>query len=112
MLLGLTTSIHITVCTGFTDGRLGCEGLRGIVTKSLRQDPRSGRLFVFCNKRVNRVKFLWYHDGGFYIAAKRPDRGSIDWPRNAAGAARMSAAQLMALLKGVEFTRPNKGCWR
>ncbi len=53
---------------------------------------RSGHLFVFCNRRANRVKLLWYHDGGFYIAAKRMDRGTVDWPRNNTGAARMSRA--------------------
>jgi transposase len=112
VVFGLTSHTRVFLRTGFTDGRLGYEGLRGLVTKVLREDARAGHLFVFCNRRANRVKLLWYHDGGFYVAAKRFDRSTVAWPRTEAGAARMSAAQLLALLKGVEFSRPNRGCWR
>src|SRR5205809_4785919 len=108
-MLGLTLHTQVFLRTGFIDGRLGHEGLRGLVTQSLRQTPRSGALFVFCNRRANLVKLLWFHDGGFYIAAKRPERGTFDWPKNDAGAAKMSAVQLQNLLKGVEFHNPNKG---
>jgi transposase len=111
-MFGLSSQTRVYLRTGFTDGRLGYEGLRGLVAKALREDARGGHLFVFCNKRANRVKLLWYHEGGFYIAAKRLDRGIVDWPRTEAGASRMSTTQLLILLKGVEFMRANKKCWR
>lgn len=72
---------------------------------ALHADVRS-RFFALCNRRATRIKLLWYHEGGFYVAAKRLDRGSIDWPRDEGGAARMSATQLETLLKGVEFRKP------
>jgi transposase len=80
--------------------------------KVIEQEPRSGFLFAFCNGRRNRLKLLWYHDGGYFIAAKRLEHGTFAFPRDGAGAARMSTAQLLALLKGVEFKRPNRECWR
>jgi transposase len=107
-MLGITDEMRVFSKTGTTDGRLGYEGLRGLVSKVICEDARGGHLFVFCNRRANRVKLLWYHDGGFYVAAKRLDRGALDWPRNEAGAARMSAAQLQELLKGADF-RPQNG---
>jgi transposase len=107
-VLGITSETRVFLKIGTTDGRLGYEGLRGLVSKAIREDVRGGHLFVFCNRRANRVKLLWYHDGGFYVAAKRLDRGTVDWPRNDAGAARMSTTQLQVLLKGVEF-RPHSG---
>lgn len=103
-MLGITTETRVFLKTGFIDPRLGIEGLRGLVSKVLNADVRSG-LFAFCNRRANRIKLLWYHEGGFYVAAKRMDHGSIDWPRDEAGAARMSATKLETLLKGVEFRR-------
>ena len=103
-MFGITSETRVFLKTGLIDGRLGIEGLRGLVSKVLNADVRSG-LFAFCNRRANRIKLLWYHEGGFYVAAKRMDRGSIDWPRDEAGAARMSATQLDTLLKGVEFKR-------
>jgi len=102
-VLGITSETRVFLKTGVTDGRLGYEGLRGLVAKVIGEDARGGHLFVFCNGRANRVKLLWYHEGGFYVAAKRLDRGAVDWPRNGAGVARMSAGQLQELLKGVEF---------
>lgn len=99
----MTGEMRVFLKTGVTEGRLGYEGLRGLVTQVIGENARSGHLFVFCNGRANRVKLLWYHDGGFYVAAKRLDRGAVDWPRNQAGVARMSAGQLQELLKGVEF---------
>ena len=108
-MFGLSSNTRVYLRTGFTDGRLGYEGLRGLVGKVIHEDARGGHLFVFCNKRANRVKLLWYHEGGFYVAAKRLDRGAVDWPRTEAGAASMSPAQLLVLLRGVEFTRPHRG---
>jgi transposase len=112
-MLGITSETRVFLKTGFIDGRLGIEGLRGLVTNAIRENARGGHLFVFCNRRANRVKLLWHHEGGFYIAAKRMDRGTIDWPRNDAGAARMSTSQLQTLLKGVEFRpQPSSGAPR
>ena len=105
-MLGITSETRVFLKTGFIDGRLGIEGLRGLVTSAIHENARGGHMFVFCNRRANRVKLLWHHEGGFYIAAKRMDRGTIDWPRNDTGAARMSATQLQTLLKGVEFRPP------
>jgi transposase len=102
-MLGITSDMRVFLKTGYIDGRLGVEGLRGLVSTAIKEDARGGHLFVFCNRRANRVKLLWYHDGGFYVAAKRLERGTVDWPRNDAGAARLSATQLQELLKGVEF---------
>lgn len=102
-MFGITSETRVFLRTGVTDGRLGVEGLRGLVSKVIGEDARGGHLFVFCNARANRVKLLWYHDGGIYVAAKRMDRSTVDWPRDDAGAARMNAMQLQQLLKGVEF---------
>jgi transposase len=76
------------------------------------ENARGGHLFAFCNGRANRVKLLWYHEGGMYLAAKRMDRGALQWPRTEAGAARMSTAQLLLLLKGVEFRRADAPRYR
>lgn len=48
-MLGITSEIRVFLKTGTTDGRLGYEGLRGLVSKAIREDARGGHLFVFCN---------------------------------------------------------------
>jgi hypothetical protein len=54
-MLGLTGEMRVFLKTGVTDGRLGCEGLRGLVAKVIGEDARGGHLFVFCNGRADRV---------------------------------------------------------
>jgi transposase len=49
------------------------------------------------------VRLLWHHAGGLYLATKRLDRGTVNWPRDAAAAVCMSAGQLQTLLQGVQF---------
>ena len=111
-MFGITPETRVFLRTGVTDGRLGVEALRGLVSTVLHESARGGHLFAFCNGRMNRVKLLWYHEGGMYLAAKRMDRGTLQWPRSEAGAARMSTAQLLVLLKGVEFRRADAPRYR
>jgi transposase len=105
-MLGITSETRAFLKTEFVDGRLSIEGLWGLVRRAIHENARGGHLFVFCNRRANRVKLLRYHEGGFHIVAKRMDRSTVDRPRNDTGAARMSATQLQTLLKGVEFRPP------
>ena len=107
-MFGLTNETRVYLRAGVTDGRLSYEGLRALVSTVIEQDVRAGHLFAFCNRRKNRVKLLWHHAGGLYIAAKRLDCGTVQWPRDAAAAVCMSAGQLQGLLQGVEFKHPNE----
>jgi transposase len=102
-MFGITAETRVYLKTGVTDGRVGFEGLRGLVSKVIEQDLRAGHLFAFCNRRENRVRLLWHHAGGLYLATRRLDRGTVNWPRDAAAAVRMSAGQLRSLLQGVQF---------
>ena len=111
-MFGITNETRVFLRTGITDGRLGVEALRGLVSTVLHENAHGGHLFVFCNGRANRVKLLWYHEGGMYLAAKRMDKGAVPWPRTDAGAACMSAVQLQLLLKGVEFKRADAPRYR
>lgn len=105
-MFGITQHTRVFIRTGATDGRLGFEGLKALTVKAIGEDPMSGHLFVFCNGARNRMKLLWWHQGGYYIATKRMRRGGFDFPKDPKGAARMNLQQLDALLKGVDFTRP------
>lgn len=108
-MFGITPDTRVFVKTGVTDGRLGYEGLRGLTVKVIEQSPLSGHLFCFCNGARNRIRLLWFDGTGFFLATKRIERGTFDFPKNEMAVARMNLAQLQALMKGVEFTRPNGG---
>jgi transposase len=111
-MFGITAETRVFVKAGVTDGRLGYEGLRGLAVKVLEHGPQSGHIFCFCNASRNRIRLLWWDGTGFFIATKRIERGTFDFPKNEQSVMQMNTAQLQSMLKGVQFTRPNGGCWR
>ena len=103
-MFGLNEQTRVFLRTGVTDGRLGIDGLRGLVGKAMRQDFLAGALYVFCNGRRNRVRCLLWDGSGFWLATKRVERATFAWPRDEAQVRQMSLAQLRLLLDGFELT--------
>lgn len=59
-MLGLGAATRVFVATGGTDMRLGFNGLYALVVGQLKEDPQSGHLFLFANKRRDRMKILFF----------------------------------------------------
>jgi transposase len=100
----LPPSVRIFVCTSPQDLRRSFDGLSGLVTQLLGQDPRSGALYVFVNKRANRVKCLWHERNGTCLLYKRLHRSLFRLPRAGepgATAIQIDGRELAALLEGV-----------
>jgi transposase len=91
-----------------TDMRKGFPGLIALTEAVLRQDPTSGHLFVFLNRRRDLMKILYWDGTGFCIWSKRLERGSFQRPPAVAGDDRpgleLSAAQLSMMLQGIDLT--------
>jgi len=65
----------------------------------------SGTVFVFRARRADRVKLIWWDGSGLCLFAKRLEQGAFRWPGIEDGTIRLSAAQLAALIEGMEWTR-------
>ena len=63
-----------------TDIRRSFDGLCGLVTERLGQNPMSGDVFIFINKPRNRMKLLRWETGGFVLFYKRLERGTFELP--------------------------------
>jgi transposase len=61
--------------------RKGFEGLHALVGERLREEVRSGALFVFINKRRTRLKVLYFDGTGLWLMAKRLEQGTFAWPK-------------------------------
>ena len=97
--------VKVLVATKPVDFRKGMDGLAALVEGYLRDDPFSGAVFVFRAKRADRVKLIWWDGSGLCLFAKRLEQGGFRWPRIEDGTIRLSAAQLAALIEGMEWTR-------
>lgn len=103
---------RIFLASGPTDLRRSFDGLYGLVRSQLAEDPRSGHLFLFCNRARNRLKVLCFDGTGLWVCAKRIERGRFTWPGEDAGAkVRLCAAELALLLGGLKLTRVERENW-
>ena len=76
-----------------------------MVKEQLKADPFSGVIFCFRAKRADRVKLVFWDGTGLCLFAKRLEGGKFHWPRIEDGVMRLSAAQLAALVEGLDWMR-------
>lgn len=105
-MLMLPPSVHIYLCAQPIDLRKSFDGLSAATRFVLAEDPLSGHLFVFLNRRADRVKLLVWDRNGFLLIAKRLERGVFRRPRDAQSGARhvsLEAAELALMLEGIDL---------
>lgn len=80
-MIGLPDRTPIYLCTEPVDFRKGFDGLTGIITTCLGQQVTSGSLFLFVNRRRDRIKALWWETGGLILWYKRLEEGTVEIPK-------------------------------
>ena len=112
-MFSLPPSVQIFLASGATDMRKSFNGLESAAREVIRRDPLSGHLFVFCNRRRNRLKILLFDGSGFWVLAKRLEKGTFLWPSEGDGpqCVQMRAAELMLLLAGIDLTQSEDRAW-
>ena len=86
-----------------TDMRKGFNGLSGIVTSELGGDPLSGDVFIFINRRRDKMKLLLWDRNGFVIWYKRLESGTFELPDFTATSHTIRWEELVLILEGVEL---------
>jgi transposase len=111
-VLTLSPAVRIYVATGATDLRRSIDGLAALVRQRFDLDPLSGHLFLFRNRRGDRLKILAWDHGGFWVLYKRLERGTFAWPRDDEGdAVTMRSGDLGLLLSGIDLTHTRRRRW-
>lgn len=112
-MLSLPSAVRIWLATQATDLRKSFDSLAEMVRQQLQGDPLSGQLFVFRNKRADRVKLLYWDEDGFVIVYKRLEAGTFRFPAADAahrgGGVEIRAADLQMLLDGVDLASVKRG---
>jgi transposase len=104
-MLSFPPAVRIWLARQAVDLRKSFDGLAEQVRQYLRHDPLSGHVFVFRNKRGDRVKLLYWDEDGFVIVYKRLEEGTFRWPALGADQASVTlrAAELTMLLDGIDW---------
>jgi transposase len=104
-MIGPTGAVRVLVATTPVDFRKGAEGLAALVRETMQTDPFSGAVYVFRAKRADRVKLIYWDGTGVCLFAKRLEDGKFRWPSVQDAVMRLSAAELAALLEGLDWKR-------
>jgi transposase len=96
--------VQLRLC-GAPHKRKGMDGLAALVKEQLKADPFSGVIFCFRAKRADRIKLVFWDGTGLCLFAKRLEGGKFRRPRIEDGVMRLSAAQLAALIEGLDWMR-------
>ena len=103
-MLSISSSVRILLCREPTDMRRAFDGLARMAADVVGEDPLSGHLFVFRNKRGDRLKILYWDRDGYALWYKRLEEGVFRFPEVADGRAEVSAAELALILEGIDVT--------
>lgn len=99
---------RVYLAAGVTDLRNNIDGLALIVEKQFRLDVFSESLFVFCNRKRNKIKILYWDNNGFWLYYKRLEEGTFRWPAKEDGrcSIEVTRRQLDWLLDGLNIIEP------
>jgi len=113
-MMHLPASVRVYLCTSACDMRRSFDGLHALVTQSMQLDAFGGHLFVFSNRRRDRIKILYWDRDGFAVWAKRLEEGTYAMPFHDSGATdgdkrqEITAAELSALLSGIDLSQAKR----
>ena len=102
-MIMLPSAVRIFLCTRPVDLRKSFDGLTGLVQDCFGQDPLNGHLFLFLNRRRDRIKILYFDRDGLAIWYKRLEAGSFQMPQDTQDGIELQPAQFAMLLSGIDL---------
>ena len=107
-MINFPPTVRIFLAIQPADMRRGFDGLAALTTQVIGQDPLSGHLFVFRNRRGDRLKILYWDRDGLAIWAKRLERGAFRFPNPTADRLEVTPAEMAAILEGIDLSRARR----
>ncbi len=106
-MIGLTQQHRYFLYRGATDMRKGFDGLSGIIVHECKADPLDGNVYIFINRRRNRMKMLVWEPGGFMLYYKRLEQGTFELPLGQEGQSniRLNWETLVLIISGIKLDK-------
>lgn len=98
-------TVRVLLCREPVDLRKSIDGLSGLVEEELELDPFGAQLFVFANRRRDKIKILYWERSGFVVWYKRLEKARFPWPGDGERVVVLSGRELNWLLDGIDVFR-------
>ena len=102
-MIDLSRVRNYYVACGYTDLRRGIDGLAEIVIHQYGTELDEESLFLFCGRRTDRIKALYFSGDGYILLYKRLNNGRFQWPRSEAELRKLDAQAFRWLMEGLEI---------
>ncbi len=106
MLREFKSADRVYIACGYTDLRRGIDGLASMVKQEFDLDPFTNTLFLFCGRRRDRIKGLYWEGDGFILLYKRLETGVFQWPRRESEARALTRQEYRWLMEGLSVEQP------
>ena len=106
MLSDFTGADRVYIACGYTDLRKGIDGLAAMVQQQFQLDPFTNTLFLFCGRRWDRIKGLYWEQDGFILLYTRLVQGAYQWPRTENEVRQLTPQQYRWLMEGLKVEQP------
>lgn len=98
----------IYIACGYTDMRKSIDGLAGIIQNNYNLNPFENSLFLFCGRKHDRLKALYWEGDGFILLYKRLEQGKFQWPKTPEAVRKLTAQEFRWLIEGLSIDQPKK----
>ncbi len=102
-MISLPSVVRVYLHTAPCDIRQGFDRLKSLAEAGVGVDPRGGHLFVYCSRRRDRVKILYWDRDGWALWSERLETGTYAFPFGGAGGREITSGELGALLSGLDL---------
>ena len=102
-MFDLKKAQRIFIAVGYTDLRQGIDGFVTLVQNTFHMNPQTSTLFLFCGRRSDRIKALFWDGDGYLLLYKRLEDGRYQWPRTETELKELTFQQFRWLMEGLEI---------
>ena len=110
-MIDLSNIKNYYIACGYTDLRRGIDGLAQIVMLQYGYEIDENSLFLFCGRRTDRIKALWFSGDGYVLLYKRLNNGSFQWPRSKDELKLLTPQSFRWLMEGLTTLTPQSFRW-
>lgn len=108
-MIGLTSHHTYYLYSEVCDMRKGFDGLSGIISKEMKRSPIDGSVYLFVNRRRDRMKMLVWESGGFMLYYKRLEKGTFELPRtDKSGRSVLNWETLVLMITGISLMQKGR----